>query len=288
MPDRPPVRCLVFDLASLAGDRHQALLDAGHASGDRCLPATRDPDQATVSPAGRQCAASSSTWHHLPAIATMHRPTLAPPSPCGRLHRSRRRRPGRTGGARAPQQATRDPDQTTARPTGCQCAASPSPWHHLPAIATTNRPTLAPSSPCDRLHRSRRRQPGRTGGDRAPQQATRGPDQTAASPIGRRCVVSPSTWHHLPTIATEHCPTLAPSSPRGRLPRSRRRQPGRTADELHALDPSHASLPTIKARLPTPPAASAACQQPEILTRTRHARSAANALPRLRPDATCQ
>ena len=67
----------------------------------------------------------------------------------------------------------------------------------------------------------------------------------------------------LPAIATENRPRLAPSSPRDRLHRSRGRRPGRTADELHALNPSNASLPTIKARLPAPLAASDACRQPD-------------------------
>ena len=155
------------------------------------------------------------------------------------------------------------PDQATARPIGRRCAALPSTWHHLPAIATEHCPTLAPSSPRGRLHRSRGRRPRRTARVRAPRPATRGPDQATARPIGRRCGAPPSTWHRLPVIATEHRPTLAPPSPRGRLQRSRRRQPGRTADELHALDHSNASLPTIKARLPARMAATAACQQPD-------------------------
>ena len=78
---------------------------------------------------------------------------------------------------------TRHPDQAKVTPIGCRCAASPSTWHRLPTIATKHCPTLAPLSASGRLQRSRRRQPGRTGGDRAPQQETRGPDQTAASPI---------------------------------------------------------------------------------------------------------
>jgi hypothetical protein len=54
----------------------------------------------------------------------------------------------------------------------------------LPAIATKHRPTLALLT------------------------ATRHPDQqTTASPIGRQCAASPSTWHRLPAIVTEHRPT---------------------------------------------------------------------------------
>ncbi|MBO3708970.1 MAG: hypothetical protein J5X22_00100 [Candidatus Accumulibacter sp.] len=59
------MRRLVFSLAPLAGDCHQALLDAGLADRNHCLPATRDPDHATASPTGCQRAASPSTRRHL-------------------------------------------------------------------------------------------------------------------------------------------------------------------------------------------------------------------------------
>ncbi|MEF8714481.1 MAG: hypothetical protein V5B39_13120, partial [Accumulibacter sp.] len=122
------------------------------------LPATRDPDQATASPIGRQCAASSSAWHRLPAIATKHCTTLAlltatrdpdqqtTASPIGRqcaassstwhhLPADRHRAPPDTDHASGNRclPATRDSDQATASPTGRQCAASSSTWHRLPA-----------------------------------------------------------------------------------------------------------------------------------------------------------
>jgi hypothetical protein len=159
---------------------------------------------------------------HLSAIATRNRSTLAPSSPRGRLHRSRERTPGRTAGDRAPParttpEATADcphPDTTTTghgtpdrQPVRCLAFA----LAHLPAIATRNRSTLAPSSLCCRLHRSRGRKPGRTADDRAPParstpeatlahacnrclRAPREPEQATARPIGSRCAVSPSPW----------------------------------------------------------------------------------------------
>ncbi|SBT03968.1 hypothetical protein ACCAA_1230007 [Candidatus Accumulibacter aalborgensis] len=232
MPDRPPVRCLVFDLASLAGDRHQALLDAGHASGDRCLPATRDPDQATVSPAGRQCAASSSTWHHLPAIATMHRPTLAPPSPCGRLHRSRGRRPGRT----ADELHALDP-------------------------SNANLPTIKARLP-------------------APMAATAACQQPEILTKPRQALPAASALSRLRPGTT--CRRSPPSTAR----RWRRRRLVTGFTDREDNDPEE--LPTIKARLPAPLAATAACQQPEILTRPQQPRPAAGALPCLRPGTACR
>jgi hypothetical protein len=52
----------------------------GSDHGNRGLPATRHHDQATARPIGSRCAASPSTWHRLPAIATRHCSTLAPSS----------------------------------------------------------------------------------------------------------------------------------------------------------------------------------------------------------------
>jgi hypothetical protein len=152
---------IAFDLAPLAGDRHRAPLDAGavvaswqasppierdespdrtardrappdtgHASGNCCLPGTRHPDQATVSPIGRQCAASPSTWPTCRRSATRYRPTLAPLSLRGRLHRSRGRRPGRTAGVRVPPALTRPRQprlasnpRATTRPRNARSAA---------------------------------------------------------------------------------------------------------------------------------------------------------------------
>jgi hypothetical protein len=189
--------------------------------------------------------------------------------------------------ARTPRSCPRhgNPDQ---QPVRC----SRSPWHHLPAIATKHRSMLAPSSLRGRLHRSRGRKPDRTAGDRALParttpaatlahvcnrclQAPREPDQATARPIGSRYAVSPSTWHRLPAIATRHRSTLAPSSLRGRLHRSRERRPDRTADG-RAL-PARAT-----------PAATADCLHPESLTRPRHDRSAAGMLSRLRPGTACR
>jgi hypothetical protein len=80
---------------------------------------------------------------------------------------------------------------------------------------------------------------------------------------------------HLPVIATRHRSTLAPSSLRGRLHRSRGRKTDRTAGD-RAL-PARAT-----------PAATADCPHPESLTRPRHDRSAAVALSRVRPGTTCR
>ncbi|QLH49060.1 MAG: hypothetical protein HWD57_04170 [Candidatus Accumulibacter cognatus] len=59
------MRCLVFSLAPLAGDRHQAPLDTGLADRNHGLPAARHLDHATASPTGCQCAASPSIRRHL-------------------------------------------------------------------------------------------------------------------------------------------------------------------------------------------------------------------------------
>jgi hypothetical protein len=243
-PDRQPVRCLAFDLA------------------------------------------------HLPVIATRHRSTLAPSSLRGRLHRSRGRKPDRTAGDRALParttpaatlahvcnrclQAPRDPAHATATPIGTRYAVSPSTWHHLPAIATRHRSTLAPSSLRGRLHRSRGRRPDRTAGDRALParttpaatlahvcnrclQAPREPDQATARPIGSRCAVPRSTWHRLPAIATR---------------RRRRFVAGFTNRE----DEGPTELPAIEH-----------CQQPDILPTPRQPRSAAGTLSRLRPGTICR
>jgi hypothetical protein len=200
----------------------------------------------------------------LPAIATRYCSTLAPSSPRGRLHQSRGRRPGRTAGDRA----LRDPDQATARPIGSRCAASPSPWHHLPAIATRYCSTLALSSPRGRFHRSRGRSPGRTAGDRAPPARIRPrPARSAAGalPVCRLAVA----LARLPAIATRYCSTLAPSSLRGRLHQLRGQRPGRTAGDR---------APPALTRPRQPRLAS-----PRPLTKPRPARSAAGVLPRLRP-----
>jgi hypothetical protein len=377
----------------LAGDRHQAPLDAGavvaswpaspiertkarpncrwssaastgHASGNRGLPAPREPDQATARPIGSRCAVSPSTWHHLPAIATRHRSTLAPSSPRGRLHRSRERRPDRTAGDRSTASIAppREPDHATATPIGSRYAVSPSTWptcrRSPPGTARhwrrrrfvagfTDRenegPTELPMSSaastghCQRQPRIARptpttahgnpdRQPVRClafalsplAGDRhqAPLDAGAVVASWPASPIERtkarpncRWSSAASTGHaggnpgarlqpmpastprscprhgnpdrqpvrclafalaHLPAIATRHRSTLAPSSLRGRLHRSRERRPDRTADG-RAL-PARAT-----------PAATADCPHPESLTTPRQPRSAAGTLSRLRP-----
>jgi hypothetical protein len=241
----------------LAGDRHPAPLDAGavvaswpaspiertkarpncrwssvastgHASGNRGLLAPREPDQATARPIGSRYAVSPSTWHHLPAIATRHRSTLAPSSPRGRLHRSRERRPCRTAGDRA-LPAPREPDHATATPIGSRYAVSPSTW-----------PTCRRSPPGTARHWRRRRfLAGFT--DRENEGPTELPvidhcqrPDTPTTAHGNpdrqpvRCSRSPC--HHLPAIATKHRSTLALSSLRGRLHRSRERRPDRTAD----------------------------------------------------------
>jgi hypothetical protein len=108
--------------------RDRAPPDTGHASGNCCLPGTRHPDQATVSPIGRQCAASPSTWPACRRSATRYRPTLAPLSLRGRLHRSRGRRPGRTAGVRVPPALT--------RPRQPRLASNPTP---RPGHGTPNR-----------------------------------------------------------------------------------------------------------------------------------------------------
>jgi hypothetical protein len=98
---------------------------------------------------------------------------------------------------------------------------------------------LAPLSPRGWLHRSRGRRPGRTAGVRVPPALTR-PRQPrlASNPTPRPGHGTPDRQpvrrlafglHPLPAIATRYCSTLAPSSLRGRLHRSRERRPGRTA-----------------------------------------------------------
>jgi hypothetical protein len=77
-----------------------------------------------------------------------------------------------------------------------------------------------------------------------------------ARPIGCRCAVSPSPWPACRRSPFRCCSTLAPSSLRGRLQRSRERRPGSTAGDR---------------------------EPPEILTTPRHARSAAGAPSRRRP-----
>jgi hypothetical protein len=120
----------------------------------------------------------------------------------------------------------------TARPIGCRCAVSPSPWPACRRLPFRCCSTLAPSSLRGRLQRSRERRPGSTAGDRAPQD----PDQATARPIGCRCAVWPSPWPACRRLPFRCCSTLAPSSLRGQFHRSRGRRPGRTAgDELHAL-----------------------------------------------------
>jgi hypothetical protein len=161
------------------------------------------------------------------------------------------------------------------------------------AIATEHCPTRAPSSPRGRLPQSRRRRPGRTARHRGR------PDRLAADPVFTPATASrqqpgalttprparsadvlprPSPWHHWPAIATEHCPTRAPSSPRGRLPQSRRRRPGRTA--------RHRGRPDRLTADPVFTPATAACQQPGALTTRRPARPAADALPHVPPGTT--
>jgi hypothetical protein len=334
----------------LAGDRHQAPLDAGAVVASwPASPIERTKDRPNCRRSSTASSPTSCPRHgnpdrqpvrclafdlaHLPAIATRHRSTLAPPSPRGRLHRSRKRRPDRTAGDRAlPARATpaatlahvcnrclhaaRYPDQATATPIGSRCAVSRSTWHHLPAIATRHRSTLAPLSLRGRLHRSRERRPDRTADGRAlparatpaatadclhPESLTRPRhDRSAAVALSRvrpgtacrrstpgtarrwrrrrfvagftdrenegptelpmveRCQHGPrqrqpriartprscprhgnpdrqpvrcsrSPWHHLPAIATKHRSMLAPPSLRGRLHRSRKRRPDRTA-----------------------------------------------------------
>jgi hypothetical protein len=95
-PDRQPVRCLASPwptcrrsppgavVASWPASpiertkarpncRWSSAASTGHASGNRGLPAPREPDQATERPIGSRCAVPRSTWHHLPAIATRRR-----------------------------------------------------------------------------------------------------------------------------------------------------------------------------------------------------------------------
>jgi hypothetical protein len=91
----------------------------------------------------------------------------------------------------------------------------------------------------------------------------------------------PSTWRRLPAITTRHCSTLAPSLPHGSLERSRERRPG--------------ELPTMERRQHEPrrrqpwhTSATDACRQADPTTKPRQPRSAAGALPRLRPGITCR
>jgi hypothetical protein len=207
------------------------------------------------------------------AIATEHCPTRAPSSPRGRLPQSRRRRPGRTARHRGrPDRLAADPVFTPATASRQQPGALTTP---RPARSADVLPRLRPGitgrrSPPSTARRGRRRRlvagfpnredEGRTHcpSSRAARPAdgrsrlhacnrfppaTRRADHATASPICR-CAASSSPWHHWPAIATEHCPTRAPSSPRGRLPQSRGRRPDQLPDELHALDHSNASLPT--------------------------------------------
>jgi hypothetical protein len=197
----------------------------------------------------------------LPVIATRHCSTLALSSPRGRLHRSRGQRPGRTAGDRA----LRHPDQATARPIGSRCAASPSTWpacrrsppgtarpwrcHRLVA-GFTNREDEEP----EEMPVIESRQHGPDYGNRG-LPATRHHDQATARPIGSRCAASPSTW-----------PACRRSPPGTARPgRCHRLVAGCTDRE----DKGPEELPVI--------------EHSDTLTRPRPARSAAVALPRLRP-----
>jgi hypothetical protein len=164
-------------------------------------------------------------------------------------------------------------------PVRCRCAASPSTWHRLPAIATRYCSTLALSSPRGRLHQLRGQRPGRTAGDRVPPARIRPRQPRLAShptprpghgppdrqPVCRLAVA----LARLPAIATRYCSTLAPSSLRGRLHQLRGQRPGRTAGDR---------APPALTRPRQPRLAS-----PRPLTKPRPARSAAGVLPRLRP-----
>jgi hypothetical protein len=197
-PDRQPVRCLAFDLA------------------------------------------------HLPAIATRHRSTLAPSSLRGRLHRSRERRPGRTAGDRAlPARATpaatlahacnrclrapREPDQATAprSAAGTLSRVRPGPLagdRHQAPLDTGAVVASWPASPIERTkdRPNCRRSSTASSPTSCPRHGN--PDR---QPV--RCLAFDLA--HLPAIATRHRSTLAPSSLRGRLHRSRERRPDRTAGD---------------------------------------------------------
>jgi hypothetical protein len=135
----------------------------------------------------------------------------------------------------------REPDQATARPIGSRCAVPPSTWptcrRSPPGTARhwrrrrfvagfTDRENEGPTElpvieHCQ--HGPRQRQPRIACTPRAcPRHGN--PDR---QPV--RCLAFDLA--HLPAIATKHRSTLAPSSLRGRLHRSRGRKPDRTADD---------------------------------------------------------
>jgi hypothetical protein len=85
--------------------------------------------------------------------------------------------------------ATRHHDQATARPIGCRCAVSPSPWPACRRSPSRCCSTLAPSSLRGQFHRSRGRRPAATAGDRAPATARTRPRHArsaAGAPSRRR------------------------------------------------------------------------------------------------------
>jgi hypothetical protein len=217
---------------------------------NRCLPANRHLDQATARPIGCRCAVSPSPWPACRRLPSRHRSTLAPLSLRGRFHRSRERRPGSTAGDRAP----RDPDQATARPIGCRCAVWPSPWltcRRSPSRCCSMSCTPLTTAPPARAHACNRGLP-----------ATRHHDQATARPIGCRCAVSPSPWPACRRSPSRYCSTLAPSSPRGRLHRSREQRPGRTAGDR--APPQHGPRHGTPDRLPVCRLAFALARLPAI------------------------
>jgi hypothetical protein len=212
---------------------------------NRCLPADRHLDQATARPIGCRCAVWPSPW-----LTCRRSPsrccsmsctplTTAPPSTSTRLQ-------PRLASHPTPRPGHGTPDRLPVRRLAVALA-------RLPAIAfpvLLDTGAVVASRPVSPIERTE---------DPAELPVIEHRHSTGhatARPIGCRCAVSPSPWPACRRSPSRCCSTLAPSSLRGRLQRSRERRPGSTAGDR---------------------------EPPEILTRPRHARSAAGTPSRRRP-----